>query len=406
MHRAPENSANSCSSAPVSTSVPQVSSVCELSSDEDIPLSKLRTEHHEGEVFGQRAPANPANKCSSAQVSNSVSQVSSVCELSSDEDIPLSKLRTEHHEGEVFGQRAPANSANKCSSAQVSNSVPQVGSVCELSSDEDIPLSKLRTEHREGEMLGQRAPATPAHKCSSAQVSNSPPPGNIDCKSSSDKYIPMSNSAMIIACDIHQGDLSVFSSETVGRQCVPNCLAFFAFAYLRSSTDWQCVDLNAILKEGNRLYSEIPKTHPFLSISDIPEELNIFEVYWLTQKSFEHSVPLDKKAMLDVFGSKLPRNHKDILIMIGNDTGMGSAVGVRKNRHNVLLFDPHSRSTETGLLASNGVCVIITFRNYDQLCDHLMLLGSSLHCNLVSITRMCLTKSSAGAQTNIAHQRS
>lgn len=56
--------------------------------------------------------------------------------------------------------------------------------------------------------------------------------------------------------NIHQGSSLFYGSDSVGRQCVPCCIIFFAVTFMKPFNDvqWKSNDLDCIIHAGNILY--------------------------------------------------------------------------------------------------------------------------------------------------------
>ena len=74
----------------------------------------------------------------------------------------------------------------------------------------------------------------------------------------------------------HQGDLQIFPPESVGKQCVQNCVMAIAYSLIFPFHRWQSVHLDCILVTRNNLHAKIASTHDYLLSSDIPECLPEF----------------------------------------------------------------------------------------------------------------------------------
>ena len=72
----------------------------------------------------------------------------------------------------------------------------------------------------------------------------------------------------------HQGHPDYFEADSVGRQCVTNCVAAMVFATNLSVGNLLPAQLASVLTEGDRLYRNVRQTqsidNPYLMLDDIP----------------------------------------------------------------------------------------------------------------------------------------
>ena len=61
----------------------------------------------------------------------------------------------------------------------------------------------------------------------------------------------------IVKGSFHQGDTSIFSRKSVGKQCVPNCAIAALYTSIIPLYRWTTDILDKILKYGDKLYNDI-----------------------------------------------------------------------------------------------------------------------------------------------------
>ena len=72
----------------------------------------------------------------------------------------------------------------------------------------------------------------------------------------------------------HQGDLSIFSAESVGKQCIRNCFAVVSFTKLVPLYKWSSDNINSILRNGDSIYKTIKSNHDLLHVSDVGSRIH------------------------------------------------------------------------------------------------------------------------------------
>ena len=80
----------------------------------------------------------------------------------------------------------------------------------------------------------------------------------------------------VVRGSFHQGDTSWFSENSVGHQCVPNCVIAALYASIYHVSKWTTDNLDRILYCGDKLYNAIPKTNDFLQVQSIGTQITEF----------------------------------------------------------------------------------------------------------------------------------
>ena len=81
----------------------------------------------------------------------------------------------------------------------------------------------------------------------------------------------------VVKGSFHQGDTSVFGQNSVGCQCVANCVIAGLYNSIVLVSNWTSHNLNNILWSGDKLYKSISKTNSLLQVHDISPQITAFE---------------------------------------------------------------------------------------------------------------------------------
>ena len=73
----------------------------------------------------------------------------------------------------------------------------------------------------------------------------------------------------VVMESFHQGDTSTFSQNSVGRQCVPNCVIAGLYHSIVSVSRWTIDSRDTILWHGDKLYNSISKNTDLLQVHDV-----------------------------------------------------------------------------------------------------------------------------------------
>ena len=70
----------------------------------------------------------------------------------------------------------------------------------------------------------------------------------------------------IVFCKVstYQGDAAAFNCQSVGCQCLPNCLIACTMTTVQKPSTWTTDTMDYILHEGDNLYQHIDAGHDFL----------------------------------------------------------------------------------------------------------------------------------------------
>ena len=202
----------------------------------------------------------------------------------------------------------------------------------------------------------------------------------------------------------HQGDITHFGTTSVGRQCVPNCVACIAYAQNKNFDKWTHKNMDIILKEGDRLYQEIydnmvTKQDYFL-LEDIPQTFLCFNQNWIFSICNEVDVGLKGKDTEDIKEisnsiSTLFEGDACAIMLLGSLTYASASVIVKKS-NTFYIFDPHSRSDDYGMPVSDGHAILGLFQQNEELVLYILQLSKKLFATDLSISLVSLSNQGTG----------
>ena len=98
----------------------------------------------------------------------------------------------------------------------------------------------------------------------------------------------------IVKGSFHQGDLSIFSAESVGKQCIPNCFTAVSLPNW-CHYKWSCDNIDSILRNGDSIYKTIKSNHDLLHVSDVGSRIHAFHQTFNISTNEEYYGSLEKK---------------------------------------------------------------------------------------------------------------
>lgn len=186
--------------------------------------------------------------------------------------------------------------------------------------------------------------------------------------------------------NIHQGSSLFYGSDSVGRQCVPCCIIFFAVTFMKPFNDvqWKSNDLDGIIHAGNILYKFSKEAFrwndAYLMPTDVAAyiSMNGTNISWRVVKTYYGTIdpnfigeyPLVKLEI--ALGMALSFNKYALLICKGNAIGI-----LRHTSTDIVIFDSHARNKD-GLCCENGKCVLLKMESVAEVCKHIRSLMNSL----------------------------
>ena len=180
----------------------------------------------------------------------------------------------------------------------------------------------------------------------------------------------------------HQGLTTRFGPDSVGRQCVPNSVCAIAWSQLKNITHWTTDDIDHILDAGDALYNSLNVAADLLCFADIPAQLHIFKHTWQVTQTTENHGKVDERSIQHCLEQTF-QSGCDAIILLGGLHG-ASASAVMKRQDVFYVFDPHSRSSDTGLPVPDGTSVLIQFANIQDLTSFVKTLGVELRASQIS----------------------
>ena len=196
------------------------------------------------------------------------------------------------------------------------------------------------------------------------------------------------SSISIIAGNFHQGDITVFHSDTAGKQCVANCLVSLTQAKTKAMSSWNQSDLDCILLAGDVIYRELRSTHDFLLLDDIPKQITVMGKNWEVNMDMEFQSTINKVRIKNLLDAHL-NLHEMAIAMLG-DVTCASALSLNHTEEGVFVFDPHSRSHISGLQEEDGHSICARFPTIDGLVTYIMTLARQLSSQIFSMANIHL----------------
>ena len=158
----------------------------------------------------------------------------------------------------------------------------------------------------------------------------------------------------IVKGSFHQGNTSIFSSNSVGKQCVPNCATAALYTSIILLYRWTSDILDNILKCGDKLYNDIHSGNDFLQVHEICKEIRIRHNLYAFQIRHEYFGRIHNQCALDAVNMTLEKATSCVLqqnqncpwayciLCVGNQNGATASL-LCLSGNNCYIFDPHSR---------------------------------------------------------------
>ncbi len=174
----------------------------------------------------------------------------------------------------------------------------------------------------------------------------------------------------VVKGSFHQGDVQVFGSESVGRQCVANAVMGVVYATQVPLHQWTSSVLDMVLQSGDQLYLQTPKKHHhLLMVNEIKSPIQhagksyYFEIHRDmfgnidNRQVGEHGMRL-YDAMKTIVDRQSDRWTYAVLCL--SDGVAGSSVLLCIHKSQVYIFDSHSQNGK-GQVVPNGTSVLLKF---------------------------------------------
>lgn len=199
----------------------------------------------------------------------------------------------------------------------------------------------------------------------------------------------------VVKGSFHQGSISVFGRNSVGRQCVPNCIIAVVYTNIVPLQRWTTESLDKILYSGDHLYNITSKEHDFLQVNEIEKNicafhqkftLNIDEEFFGKIYHNTSDVGSTLEYSLGFMQNKSKLFKKLIFgIMVVGDTKGGASSLLCVSGRKCYVFDPHSCDS-SGLTASNGTSVMLHFATLKNMVYYLRCKYNTYIADLYNLT--------------------
>ena len=192
----------------------------------------------------------------------------------------------------------------------------------------------------------------------------------------------------IVKGSFHQVNTSIFSSNSVGKQCVPNCATAALYTSIIPLYRWTSDILDNILKCGDKLYNDIHSGNDFLQVHEICKEIRIHHNLYAFQIRHEYFGQIHNQCALDAVNMTLEKATSCVLqqnqncqwayciLCVGNQNGATASL-LCLSGNNCYIFDPHSRNSY-GKPTPDGTSVLMMFQNRQKMISYLRNLYSLL----------------------------
>ena len=113
--------------------------------------------------------------------------------------------------------------------------------------------------------------------------------------------------ARIVKGSFHQGDTSIFSRNSVGKQCIPNCAIAAIYTSIIPLYRWTSDILDKILECGDKLYNDIRAGNDFLQVHEIGKEIRMYNNLYAFQIRHEYFGCIHNECELDTVNMTLEK---------------------------------------------------------------------------------------------------
>ena len=110
------------------------------------------------------------------------------------------------------------------------------------------------------------------------------------------KYIDKKIINIIVKGSFHQCDLSVFSTDSVSKQCILNCVAAVSFTKFVPLYKWSPNNIGSILIHGDSIYKTVKSNHDFLHVSNVHSRIPAFHQIFTISTNAEYYGSIEKKS--------------------------------------------------------------------------------------------------------------
>ena len=185
----------------------------------------------------------------------------------------------------------------------------------------------------------------------------------------------------IVKGSFHQGDTSIFSRKSVGKQCVPNCAIAALYTSIIPLYRWTSDILDKILKCGDKLYHDIYAGNDFLQVHEIGKEICMYNNLYAFQIRHEYFGRIHNESALNTVNMTLEKatfcalqkskkcQWVYCILCVGNQNGATSSL-LCLSQNTCYIFDPHSRNS-CGQPVPDGTSVLMMFENRQKMISYL-----------------------------------
>ena len=168
----------------------------------------------------------------------------------------------------------------------------------------------------------------------------------------------------------HQGDITCFSENSRGRQCLANSVAAAIYSTQLPINMWTSSSLDRILLAGDELYLRRCDTNfGYLQLQDIHEtEMMFLDQFLLNRQNPMTGLIIYQRAPSGPFFSltraitamENPERWKYGILTIADETSNGASMMIAVRQGNYYMFDPHGRD-RYGNVQEGGTSVLLNF---------------------------------------------
>ena len=192
----------------------------------------------------------------------------------------------------------------------------------------------------------------------------------------------------------HQGDIRLFSTTSVGWQCVTNSMQSMLFSHVKPPLRWSTCDLNDILYCGDLLHRNIHSNNHYLLATDLPKCIYTYETdfYIDIQEeiygTFESNPQFGTSLLCALQNLEVSNEYIYALLCIGDSkSATGSTCAIMIYSPLIWIFDPHSRSCN-GIPSGNGSALLTLTSGHHQAVEFLSYLSYHLHADTFTLTHV------------------
>ena len=186
----------------------------------------------------------------------------------------------------------------------------------------------------------------------------------------------------ILSCvlgSFHQGDPRFFDVDTLGRQCVANCVVARIYATQVPFHRWSQETLDTVLIAGNEEYKRVKKHEPYLLLTDFQGVVQCQGKRYKLTTGTERYGCIDDQTHAVEGGSTLRESivhcatentHSFALLNFGSGSNGEAMLLALNKRTYCYIFDSHSRN-QLGKCVPDGRSVLLKCHSLNAMIQHL-----------------------------------